>query len=193
MPATRTPACARPRGDAGTPEPIVDQLRPMTYPEIYLPEEEGYHPIAAARTGFLDDFGRGTADTILDRIATSTAMMAVAQIRVLGGAIGRVANDATAYAHRERRIMINTACLFEDPDERPTHEAWAAEFAAALGSDRGAYVNFLGSEGEDRVRQAYPGPTWDRLREIKRRADPTNLFRSNQNIPPADGPDPLEG
>jgi FAD/FMN-containing dehydrogenase len=172
----------------GIAEPFVDQLRPMTYPEIYLPEEEGYHPIAAARTGFLDDFDRGTAETILDRIATSTAMMAVAQVRVLGGAVARVPNDATAYAHRDRRIMVNTACLFQDPDERPIHDEWAAELAATLGSDRGAYVNFLGSEGEERVRQAYPGPTWDRLREIKRRFDPTNLFRSNQNIPPADEP-----
>jgi FAD/FMN-containing dehydrogenase len=48
----------------------------------------------------------------------------------------------------------------------------------------GAYVNFIGDEGAERVRAAYPGPTWDRLREIKRRYDPTNLFRLNQNIPP---------
>jgi NagD protein len=55
----------------------------------------------------------------------------------------------------------------------------------------GAYFvgkpNFLGDEGEARVRDAYPGPTWDRLVEIKRRYDPTNLFRLNQNIPPATG------
>ena len=51
-------------------------------------------------------------------------------------------------------------------------------------ADGGAYVNFLGDEGPDRVRQAYPGPTWDRLVEIKRRYDPGNLFRLNQNIPP---------
>jgi FAD/FMN-containing dehydrogenase len=47
-------------------------------------------------------------------------------------------------------------------------------------------VNFLGNEGPERVREAYPGPTWDRLREIKRRYDPANLFRMNQNIPPAE-------
>jgi FAD/FMN-containing dehydrogenase len=50
--------------------------------------------------------------------------------------------------------------------------------------DDGAYVNFLADEGEARVRAAYPGPTWDRLAAIKRRYDPTNLFRLNQNIPP---------
>jgi FAD/FMN-containing dehydrogenase len=57
--------------------------------------------------------------------------------------------------------------------------------AAALHQgDDGAYVNFLGDEGPERVRQAYPGPTWDRLVEVKRRYDPDNLFRRNQNIPP---------
>ena len=46
------------------------------------------------------------------------------------------------------------------------------------------YVNFLGDEGEARVREAYPGATWERLTAVKRRYDPTNLFRLNQNIPP---------
>jgi FAD/FMN-containing dehydrogenase len=49
----------------------------------------------------------------------------------------------------------------------------------------GAYVGFLGDEGEARIREAYPATTLDRLTEIKRRYDPENLFRLNQNIPPA--------
>jgi FAD/FMN-containing dehydrogenase len=61
-------------------------------------------------------------------------------------------------------------------------------FAAALDQgDDGAYVNFLLDEGEARVRAAYPGATWDRLRAIKAEYDPGNLFRLNQNIPPAAG------
>ena len=52
-------------------------------------------------------------------------------------------------------------------------------------SDNGVYVNFLADEGPDQVRNAYPAPTWDRLVEVKRKYDPTNLFRLNQNIPPA--------
>ena len=61
-------------------------------------------------------------------------------------------------------------------------------FAEALKqSDNGAYVNFLGEDGEARIRAAYPGRTWDRLQEIKARYDPTNLFHLNQNIPPANG------
>ena len=53
--------------------------------------------------------------------------------------------------------------------------------------DGGAYVGFLGDEGQARVRQAYPGSTWDRLAAIKGRYDPTNLFRRNHNVPPANG------
>ena len=78
---------------------------------------------------------------------------------------------------------------------RPSHEAWVEGTVAALRQDdAGAYVNFLADEGEERVRAAYPGATWERLRAIKRRYDPGNLFRLNQNIPPAGEPGgfPLE-
>lgn len=166
-------------------KPLADMLRPMPYPEIYPPDEEGYHPVAAARTMFMDYVDRPVAETILDHIRNSTAMMAVAQLRVLGGAMARVSVDATAFAHRKSRIMTNVAALYQQPGEKATHEAWATNFAAALRqSDHGAYANFLGEEGEARVRAAYPGATWDRLTEIKAKYDPTNLFRLNQNIPP---------
>jgi hypothetical protein len=71
-------------------------------------------------------------------------------------------------------------------DEKAVHETWVTGFASALRQDdNGAYVNFLGDEGEAKVRMAYPGRTWEWLTEIKRRYDPTNLFRLNQNIPTA--------
>ena len=64
---------------------------------------------------------------------------------------------------------------------------WVNEYADDLRQGYpGAYVNFLADEGEDRVRAAYPGETWDRLAAVKRQYDPTNLFRLNQNIPPAE-------
>ena len=53
------------------------------------------------------------------------------------------------------------------------------------GDDHDAYVNFLEDEGAARVHDAYPAGTWERLAEVKRRYDPTNLFHHNQNIPPA--------
>jgi FAD/FMN-containing dehydrogenase len=168
--------------------PLADLLKPMRYPEIYPPEEgaEGYHPVAASRTMFVDRVDRSVAETIVDRLRSSTAAMSVAQLRVLGGALARVPVEATAYPHRHSRIMVNLAGLYNQPEEKAAHEAWVAEFYSTLQqSDRGAYVNFLGEDGAARIRTAYPGPTWDRLVAIKSRYDPTNLFRLNQNIPPA--------
>ena len=165
--------------------PLADMVRPMRYVEIYPPEEPGYHPVATARTLFVDAIDRGVAETIVERLRASTARMAVTQIRVLGGAMARVPSDATAFAHRSSRIMVNVAAAYGQPEEATIHAPWVDGFAAALRQgDEGAYVNFLGDEGAARVRQAYPGATWARLVAIKRRYDPTNLFRLNQNIPP---------
>ncbi len=167
-------------------EPLADMVKEMPYPGIYMEEEGDYHPIASDRTMFLDRVDEDVAATMLDRIGSSDAMMAAAQFRVLGGAMARVPADATAFAHRASKIMVNVAALFENVEDRPRYEGWVQEFADVLRQDdTGAYVNFLEDEGEERVRAAYPGPTWDRLREIKRRYDPANLFRLNQNIPPA--------
>ena len=165
--------------------PIADMVHPMRYPEVYPPEPEGYHPVAASYTMFVDSMDLSVAETILDHLQASTGSLAVAQLRVLGGAMARVAVDATAFAHRNSRIMVNLATLYERPEEKATHEAWVDNAAAAVQQrDHGAYVNFLGDEGEERIRAAYPGGTWDRLSAIKARYDPTNLFRLNQNIPP---------
>jgi FAD/FMN-containing dehydrogenase len=163
-------------------------VRPMKYPEIYQPAEEDYHPTAASRTLFLDGLDQRAAETIVERIEARPGQMAATQLRVLGAAVARVPAEATAFAHRHRKVMVNVAALYQQPDERAAHEAWVAETANALSDGaEGAYVAFLGDEGEERVREAYPGATWDRLAEIKARYDPDNLFRLNQNIPPAAG------
>jgi FAD/FMN-containing dehydrogenase len=170
----------------GLATPIADMVRPMPYPESYLPEEDDYHPTAVGRTMFVDTIDRDVAETIVESLRASDATMRVAQLRVLGGAMARVPADATAFAHRGSRIMVNVAAFYDGPEDRAVREAWVTDFAEALRQgDRGAYVNFLGDEGQARIRDAYPGATWDRLRAIKHRYDPTNLFRLNQNIPPA--------
>lgn len=167
--------------------PIADLLRPMPYPEVLLPVEAGYHPTAVSRNLFLDRFDRPVAETILDHLRESDASIRVSQLRMLGGAVARVPDDATAYQHRQRPITANVAAFYDGPQDRVVRQDWVDGFAAALlkDGDTSAYVNFVGDEGPARVRDAYPGTTWDRLVEVKRRYDPTNLFRLNQNIPPA--------
>jgi len=165
--------------------PLADMLKPMPYPEIYGPEDGDYHPLAITRTMFVERIDLAAAQTIVDHLEASDAAMRVAQLRVLGGAMARVPADATAFAHRDSRIMVNIATFYEGPEDRDRRSAWVGELAAALRQDdHGAYVNFLADEGEERIRAAYPGATWDRLTEIKGRYDPANLFRLNQNIPP---------
>jgi len=166
--------------------PIADMVRPMPYPKIYPPEQADDHPTAAARTMFVDTVDRRVAETIVEHLQASDATRRAAQLRVLGGAMARVPAQATAFAHRQRRIMANVAAFNNGPEDQAEHEAWVADFAAALRQGESeAYVGFLGDEGQARVRDAYPGSTWDRLAAIKRRYDPANLFRLNQNIPPA--------
>ena len=166
--------------------PIADLVRPIPYPEMFPPDDPSYHPTAIGRTMLMDTIDRSVAQTIVERLRASDASLRVAQLRVLGGAMARVPADATAFAHRTSRIMVNVAAFYDGPDDKPRREQWVTELTAALhqGYD-GAYVNFLDAEGPARVRAAYPGATWDRLVAIKRRYDPDNLFRLNQNIPPA--------
>ncbi len=166
--------------------PLVDMVTPQSYTGMYPPEDDGYHPMAAVRTSFMDILDPAAAEMILDYLGTSDAMMRAAQLRVLGGAMARVPSEATAFAHRGRRIMVNVAAIYADPGERARHEDWVTRFTAALHQGDGAYVNFLGDDGPARIHEAYPGATLERLMAVKRRYDPDNLFRLNQNIPPAD-------
>ena len=113
-------------------------------------------------------------------------MMKAVQLRVLGGAVARVPNDATAFAHRDAGLFVNVQAIYGDPGEKATHDAWVNGLTNSLGKNgAGGYVGFLGEEDEATVRAAYPGATWDRLRDLKTRYDPDNLFRLNHNIPPA--------
>ena len=165
--------------------PLADMVRPMAYPEIYPPDDPSYKPLAAARTMFLDRVDLAAAEGILAQLGDGPAPFRVAQLRVLGGAMARVPSDATAFAHRGSRILANLATIYERPDQRDACEAWVDAFRAAIvQDDRGAYVNFLPADGGASVHTAYPGATWARLVDVKRRYDPGNLFRLNQNIPP---------
>lgn len=166
--------------------PIVDMVKPIPYPDIYPPEDPDYHPFAAAATMFIDHVDLDVARDVLERLGASDASLRAAQLRALGGAVARVPADATAFAHRAQPIMVNLAAFYDGTEEdRVRRQAWVDEFAASLnqGTDA-AYVNFLLDEGPERVHDAYPGATWDRLVEVKRRYDPANFFHMNHNIPP---------
>jgi FAD/FMN-containing dehydrogenase len=184
-------------GDAGAGEraiaplraladPLADTVRPIRYPQMYA-GPEGPSPGFADGTNILVDAlpARG-AEAILEHLETSTAAMAGIQLRVLGGASARVPDDATAFGHRQAKLMVNIAAMHQHPEERAEHEAWANTLARTLsgGTPAAAYVGFLGDEGEAGVRRAYPPSTLDRLAEVKQQYDPDNVFRLNLNVPP---------
>jgi FAD/FMN-containing dehydrogenase len=166
--------------------PLVDLVGQMAYPDIYqFTEEVPEIKHELARSYFIEEINDTSAGAIVEHLHRSTAAMAVVQLRVLGGAMSRVPSDATAFTHRQRRLLAAVGVLYDDAGETAMHHDWVNRLIANLVlGEHGVYVGFMGDEGEDRMRDAYPGHTWDRLKEVKAKYDPTNLFRLNQNIPP---------
>jgi FAD/FMN-containing dehydrogenase len=164
--------------------PLADMVAPKSYLEMFPPQPEGHRPIAAGRIFFADTVDESFAQAVIESLKASTAMMAAVQFRVLGGAIARVPTDATAFAHRNRKIMINVAAMSQDLAGLAEHEAWVTKLAERLQQGPGAYTGFLGDDGAQRIGEAYPPSTYERLVAVKRQYDPRNLFRSNHNVVP---------
>lgn len=166
--------------------PLFDTVKSGPFLDLYQGGGGSPPGLPELRTLFVDRVSEDDAQTIVGFLTESDSLMRAVQIRVLGGAINRVPAQQTAYAHRNSQIMVNLVNFYQDTAEQPRRRKWADDLMGALRqSDSGAYVNFIGAEGPERVRAAYPGATWERLRRIKRQYDPQNLFHRNQNIPPA--------
>lgn len=166
--------------------PIADLVAEQPYTALFPPMDDSYRPTATGKIMFLDRVDLQTAQKVIDALNTSDAPLRAVQLRALGGAMARVPKDATAFAHRDAKIMAIVVSFYEGEDDLLRRREWVEHLAAAIDQGvRGVYVNFLDDEGEARVREAYPGATWDRLAEIKKRYDPQNVFRLNQNVPPS--------
>jgi FAD/FMN-containing dehydrogenase len=92
----------------------------------------------------------------------------------------------TAFGRRDARFILNVVGMWPEPSRDEVHIGWVRSFWDAVVplAGSGAYLNFLGDEGTDRVRAAYGPETYDRLADLKARYDPGNVFRLNQNIQP---------
>jgi FAD/FMN-containing dehydrogenase len=166
--------------------PLADMVRAIRYPQMYEGPEPPAPKYTAGTNVLVDALAPGAAEAILEHLETSTAQKATAQLRVLGGAMARVPVDATAFGHRGAKMMMDISVIYRRAEEGPEHDAWVRSLATASSDGASAaYVNFLGDEGEQGIRRAYPPTTLDRLAEVKRRYDPDNLFRRNHNVLPA--------
>jgi hypothetical protein len=165
--------------------PIADMTKPLRYREMFFPEDDSYHPTAVSQNMLIDRVDGEMAETILEQLAASDAPVRVVQLRALGGAMARVAPDATAFAHRGAPIMANVAAFYETPQTKPRRRAWVDGLVKQMDQGtNGAYVGFVASTAEHPVLDVYPAGTLARLRDVKRQYDPDNFFRLNYNIRP---------
>jgi FAD/FMN-containing dehydrogenase len=168
--------------------PITDTVAWQPYPDLFSPVDRDAEPTwgVSSRSLFLDDLGNATIEVIERRLTEAEAPDAIVQLRVLGGAMARVPGDATAFGWRDRPALLWIIVPYKDLAQAATIEAWTGAFHAELAAGGAAtYVNFMGAEDADAVRSAYPASAYARLRELKRRYDPDNVFRANHNIRPA--------
>jgi FAD/FMN-containing dehydrogenase len=186
-PLDRGEALLRPLRSFG--RPVVDAIGPRPYTELQrlfdptVPHGWHYH----WKTCELPPLEDAAIDTLCEQAARITSPRSYIIVFQLGGAVSRVAADATAFTQRDaaHNVNINAVWLPDDP-EAERHVRWAREaFAALAPAARGrSYVNFLADEPQERVRAAYGADTYERLVALKRRYDPANVLRLNQNIDP---------
>jgi FAD/FMN-containing dehydrogenase len=169
--------------------PLVDAIAPRPYVEVqqlFNPTvPHGWHYYW--RSWEVPPLGDAAIDTLVEQTARITSPRSYVIVFGLGGAVARVAEQDTAYPQRDaaHNVNINAVWLPDDPDP-DRHVRWARECFDALGRVAAgrAYVNFLGDEGQERVKAAYGAAKYARLVDVKRRYDPENVFRLNQNIDP---------
>jgi FAD/FMN-containing dehydrogenase len=171
--------------NAGTP--AVDVIGPMPYQAINTMLDAGY-PRGARnywRSAFLKELNEDVLGVLIDAFERVPSPMTSILIEHFHGAATRVDSTATAYAHREPGYNLALTGEWLDPADDDANIDWIRgtfEAVANYTADD-VFLNYLGDEGE-RVRAAY-GPNWERLVTLKRRWDPDNVFRLNQNIPPS--------
>lgn len=172
----------------GIGSPVVDALRPQSYVELQQSLDKLIPP--GRRAYVKSDFLGRLDDDALAVLAEHHTRMTTPHHQILlhqmGGAIARVPVAETAFSNRGAAWMLTVVAVWLDPEEPPDpHVAWARELWRAMQPwATGTYVNHLGDEGEQRVREAY-GPAYARLAALKRTWDPENVFRLNQNIAPS--------
>jgi FAD/FMN-containing dehydrogenase len=167
--------------------PIEDRIGQIAYVQAQsagdsvFPRGQRYY----WKAQFLKEITDAAIDTLLGAYATAPSVMSLAVLQQVGGAIARVPSTSTAYGNRDAAYDCFPISIWQHPAHDEANIRWARDFWAAMRpfSTGGVYVNNLGDEGEDRVRAAY-GENYLRLVALKKKYDPRNIFRLNQNIKP---------
>lgn len=186
-------------GDPKQGEALIAPLRKLGTPvgehvgvQPYTAWQQAFDPLLAAgarnywKSHNFSSLEDGLFDAVIEYIGKLPSPHCEIFFGAIGGATNRLPPDATAYAHRDARFVMNVHGRWEDPVDDQRCIRWARDFfdASAPFAGSGVYVNFLTADEGDRVGAAY-GPNYDRLAKVKRKYDPQNLFRMNHNIKPA--------
>ena len=173
-------ALGSPVGDAMGPRPYT-AFNAM-FDASWAPGFENYW-----KAEYLSGLPDACIDVVADHALRHSSPLSDVKIAQMGGAVARIGEDDTAYGHRAAPFLLNINTRWEDRSETERHVAHTRELWEAMRpfTHGGAYVNFLGDEGADRVREAYGDAKFRRLQALKRSYDPDNVFRLNQNVPPS--------
>jgi hypothetical protein len=185
-PADEGEAAYQPLRDFG---PAMDMLQPMPYVAVQSLLDPG-NPKGRLNywtADFYDELPDEAIDTFVAKATHPVSPLSQMIVIPGGGAIARVDNDAMAFGGRQAAWNIHYLSMWAEPAESDTNIAYTKDIAGAMKpwSSGRAYLNFLGDEGQKRVEAAFGEAKYKRLRELKKKWDPKNLFRLNQNIPPA--------
>jgi FAD/FMN-containing dehydrogenase len=174
--------------------PLADEITAMPYLRLQSLLDAGF-PAGLQnywKSSFLRHLSDEAIDILIDgfrKVPSPTSAMAIEQ---LGGAVAEIADDDTAFAHRRAPFNLLIVGIWPDPADSPKHIDWVRQLWEAMQphATGGVYVNYLGQEadeGRERVRAAYGREKYERLLALKRKYDPDNVFRFNQNIDPKEG------
>jgi FAD/FMN-containing dehydrogenase len=169
-------------------DPVADLCGPIPYRAVQSLLDPLWPKgiVAYFKSGFLPALSDEVIDLLTARHLTMTSPQQEIHIHHMGGAVGRVGQDFSPFPDRTSPYVINVLAGSPTRDGFDEHTGWCQDtYAAAEEYTSGkTYVNFM-AQGDDRIRQAYTPETFARLQAVKRRLDPDNTFRLNQNIPPA--------
>lgn len=168
---------------------IAEHVGPMPYPALQsafdalLPRGLQHY----WKADFVSELSDEAIAVHAERGPTVPCVNSAVHIYPIDGAVHDVEAEATAFAHRDAKYALNIAGIWPDPKDNNTNIKWVRDYYAAAhphSGYEGGYTNFTSEDDERRVRANY-GKSFDRLAEVKRRWDPDNLFRLNQNVEPA--------
>jgi FAD/FMN-containing dehydrogenase len=168
--------------------PLADFIGPMPY-TAWQSSSDASYPTGQLnywKSHYVDELTDDAIETVIEQAPSISSSLSSFYFQHLGGAIERGDESTAAFGHRDGSFDFTILSVWRDPAESDAHVAWTRSFFTAMQPyGRGVYVNNLGSEGADRVRDAYKPETYARLVALKDAFDPENVFHLNQNIKPS--------